>query len=151
MGGNLLLDIGPKEDGTILPEQVERLEGLGDWSRKHEEAVYSTGAGLPAGHFYGASTLSDDGTVLYAMLFDRPWDEIAVKGIRNKVKRVSVVGSGEELKHRKIGGAEWMDIPGVLWIEVPETALDPNATVVKIELDGPLDLYTGAGAAIESN
>jgi alpha-L-fucosidase len=42
-------------------------------------------------------------------------------------------------------------IPGVLWAEVPESALDPNGTVLKIELDGPLDLYTGAGHAIESN
>ncbi|HEX8237159.1 MAG TPA: alpha-L-fucosidase [Abditibacteriaceae bacterium] len=151
MGGNLLLDIGPKEDGTILPEQVERLEGLGNWIRKHEEAVYSTVAGLPAGHFYGASTLSDDGTVLYTMIFDRPWDEIAIKGIHNNVKRVSVVGSGQELAHRKIGGAPWMNIPGVLWITVPEEVLDPNATVVKIELEGPLALYAGAGHAIESN
>jgi alpha-L-fucosidase len=151
MGGNLLLDIGPKEDGTILPEQVQRLEGLGNWIRKHEEAVYSTGAGLPAGHFYGASTLSEDGTVLYAMLFDRPRDEIAIKGIRNEIKRVSVVGSGQELSHRKIGGASWAEIPGVLWIEVPEAVLDPNATVIKIELEGALDLYTGAGHAIESN
>jgi alpha-L-fucosidase len=85
------------------------------------------------------------------MLFDRPWDEVAIKGIRNDIKRVSVVGSDQELKHRKIGGASWMEIPGVLWVEVPEEVLDPNATVLKIELEGPLDLYTGAGAAIESN
>lgn len=151
MGGNLLLDIGPKADGSILPEQVERLEGLGDWIRKHEEAVYPTEAGLPCGHLYGASTLSRDRQTLYAITFDRPWDEFAIKGIRSEVKRVSVVGSGRELNHRKVGGAPWMDIPGVLWIDVPDDVLDPNATVLKIELDGPLDLYSGSGHAIESN
>lgn len=151
MGGNMLLDIGPKEDGTILPEQIERLEALGNWIRKHREAVYATQAGLPHGHFLGSSTLSKDHQTLYLMLFDRPWDQIAVKGIRNSVKRVSVVDSGTELKYQKIGGAEWMDIPGVLWIDVPESELDRNATVLKVELDGALDLYIGAGQAIEKN
>ena len=151
MGGNLLLDIGPKADGTILPEQAERLEGLGAWIRKHAEAVYPTEAGLPHGHFYGASTLTKDRETLYVMCFDRPWDQFAVKGIRNNVRRVSVVGSGRELAHRKIGGAPWMNIPGVLWADVPEAELDPNATVFKIELEGPLDLYSGSGHAIESN
>jgi alpha-L-fucosidase len=151
MGGNMLLDVGPRADGTIQPEHVERLEALGAWIRPHEEAIYSTGAGLPAGHFYGASTLSSDQTTLYLFLFDRPWDEVAVKGLLNKVQRVSVVGSGQELSHRMIGGAPWAGVPGVLWIDVPESVLDPNSTVLKVELDGPLNLYRGSGHAIESN
>lgn len=151
MGGNLLLAVGPKEDGTILPEQVARLEGLGDWIRKHEEAVYPAVAGLPHGHHYGPSTLSKDGRTLYAMFFDQPVDEIAIKGIRNNIKRVTVLGRGDELPHRKIGGASWANIPGVLWVKVPTEVLDPNCTVLKIELEGELDLYTGAGKAIEAN
>lgn len=151
MGGNLLLDIAPMADGTIPPEQVERLEALGAWIRMHEEAIYPTTAGLPAGHLYGASTLSNDEQTLYAIIFDRPWKDFAVKGIRNEVKRVTVLETGQELPYRKLGGAPWMDIPGVLWIDIPEEALNPNATVVKIELAGPLDLYHGAGKAIESN
>jgi alpha-L-fucosidase len=151
MGGNMLLDVGPRADGTIQPEHVERLEALGAWIRPHEEAIYSTGAGLPAGHFYGASTLSSDQATLYLFLFDRPWDEVAVKGLLNKVKRVSVVGSGNEVAHRMIGGAPWAGVPGVLWIDVPESEIDPNSTVLKVEFDGPLSLYRGSGHAIESN
>lgn len=151
MGGNMLLDIGPLEDGSLQPEQVERLEGLGDWISKHAEAVYTTEAGLPQGHLYGTSTLSKDHETLYVMLFDRPWDEIVVKGIRNKVRRVSVLGDGRELDFRVIGGAAWMNIPGQLWVRVPDDALDPYTTVLKIELEGPLDLYHGAGEAIASN
>jgi alpha-L-fucosidase len=147
MGGNMLLDVGPMEDGTITPEQTERLEALGDWIRKHAEAVYPTEAGLPPGHFYGPSTLTKDRETLYVFLFDRPWDESAVKGIRNPIKRVSVVDSGTEITQRKLGGAPWLNIPGILWITVPETELDSYATVLKIELEGQLDLYTGAGQA----
>lgn len=151
MGGNMLLDIGPKADGSIPEEAVARLEELGRWTHRHAEAIYPTSAGLPAGHFYGATTISKDANTIYAFTFDRPWDSIALKGIRNRVLRTSVVGSGHEVPHRKIGGAPWMDVPGVLWIDVPEGEVDPYATVLKIELDGPLDLYRGAGQAIERN
>ena len=151
MGGNLLLDIGPMADGTIPSEQVERLEALGDWTRRHEEAIFPSGAGLPHGHLYGASTLSADRTILYAFLFDTPRDEFAIKGIRNTIKRVSVLGTGESLSFRTLGGASWASIPGVVWVTVPESTLDPAATVLKIELNGPLDLFTGSGHAIEAN
>ena len=29
--GNFLINIGPKADGTLVPEQVERLQAMGDW------------------------------------------------------------------------------------------------------------------------
>lgn len=151
MGGNLLLGIGPRPDGTIPEEQVERLEGLGEWVRRNQEAIYGTRAGLPCGHVYGSSTLSQDRQTLYVMIFDRPWDAVAIKGIRNRVVRASICGSSREVAHRTVGGAQWMNIPGVLWVDVPEEAIDPYATVLKLELDGPLELYRGAGQSIEKN
>lgn len=36
MGGNLLLDIGPKADGTIPEEQVAILKELGTWTSKYK-------------------------------------------------------------------------------------------------------------------
>jgi len=151
MGGNLLLDIGPKPDGTIPEPAVERLEALGDWIARHESAVYGTGAGLPHGHFYGATTLSNDRTVLNLIFFDRPIDQIAVKGVRNKVRSAKLLSDGRELTYEKPGGAEWTGIPGTIFIDVPEDAVDSLATVVRLELEGPLDLYTGSGGAVEAN
>ena len=151
MGGNMLLDIGPREDGRVPSEQVERLEELGDWIRKYEEAVYPTKAGLPAGHIFGSSTLSQDRETLYAFIFDRPWEQIAVKGIQNTIRQVTNLGTGNKLEFRKIGGAPWVSVPGVLWIDLPEGELDPLTTVVKIEFEGPLELYRGSGQAIEAN
>ena len=151
MGGNLLLDIGPYADGRLQPTQVQRLEELGAWIAPRAEAIYGTIAGLPRTHFAGGSTMSKDQRTIYLFLHDRPWDQIAVKGIKNNVTRISVVGSGRELTGRKIGGAHWANIPGVLWIDVPQSELEENATVIKIELDGPLDLWRGKGVAIEAN
>ena len=141
MGGNMLLDIGPKEDGTIDPEQEKRLLGLGEWINRHEEAIFSTNAGLPTGHYHGPSTVSKDNSVLYLFCFDRPYEDIMVKGIRNKIRKITAVGSGIELKYKKIGGAPWVKIPGILWIDVPEEVIDQDCTVIKVELEGEPDLY----------
>ena len=40
--GNLLLNVGPKPDGTIPAEASERLLGLGDWLQINGEAIYGT-------------------------------------------------------------------------------------------------------------
>lgn len=43
-GGNMLLGIGPKPDGTIPLEVVEKLETIGAWLDKNGEAIYDTHA-----------------------------------------------------------------------------------------------------------
>jgi len=40
--GNLLLNIGPKPDGTIAPAEIATLESIGDWLSVNGEAVYGT-------------------------------------------------------------------------------------------------------------
>lgn len=53
MGGNLLLDVGPKADGTILPEQENVLRELGKFTHANEKAVWGT-KGVASDAFYGA-------------------------------------------------------------------------------------------------
>jgi alpha-L-fucosidase len=144
MGGNLLLDVGPREDGTVPEAQAERLEGLGEWIARHSEAVYGTVAGLPAGHHYGPSTLSADHRTLYLMCFDPPRETLSVRGLRNRIRRVTVLGTGAQVGHRVTGGLA--EVPGVTWIEAPGPKdVDEYATVLAVELDGELDLYRGTG------
>ena len=40
--GNLLLDLGPRADGSIPELQVERLNALGDWLRVNGEGIFGT-------------------------------------------------------------------------------------------------------------
>lgn len=151
LGGNLLLDVGPKEDGTIANEQVQVLKGLGRWTTKHAEAIYATERGLPFGHFYGPTTLSKDHKTIYLFVMDTPKDDIVIKGIRNNVMQIRVVGSNDLLTSKRNGGAPWLNIPGVLMIDLPAKQLDQNVTVIAIELKTSLELYRGEGGAIESN
>ncbi len=39
-GGNFLLNIGPRADGTVPGEQIARLEAVGQWLARHGDAVY---------------------------------------------------------------------------------------------------------------
>lgn len=144
-GGNLLLDIGPKEDGTIPPGQVKLLEQIGLWTGAHAEAIYGTMAGLPNGHFYGPTTLSKDSTVLYLFLPGGSGGSALIKGLDNKVLSAEVVGKPITLKHRVVGKISWSKVPGLVFIDVPNEAADPWMTVLKLKLDGPVNLYRGQG------
>ncbi|MET7927079.1 alpha-L-fucosidase [Streptomyces sp. NPDC005349] len=138
-GGNLLLAVGPKADGTIPPEQAERLEALGEWIAGHRPAVRDTGRGLPHGHFYGPSTLSADRHTLYLFLFDRPNEYVVLRGVRNAVRSARVLGTGTDVRHERVGGLG--EVPGWEYLYVHDDQLDPLCTVVALELDGELDLY----------
>ena len=129
-------------DGTVPPEQVSRLEGLGDWVRRHAEAVYGTVAGLPAGHVHGPTTLAADRRTLYLYCSDIPRELVAVRGLRTPVRRVRVVGTGTELAFR--GSSGYGDVPAILEVDAPCAAdLDEYTTVLAVELDGEVDLYRG--------
>ncbi len=143
-GGNLLLDIGPKEDGTIPTQQQNILKELGKWTKVNQEAIFGTVAGLPLGHFYGASTLSKDSSAIYLFVSGKNTGDIVIKGLDAKIKKVSVLGTNEILKSKIVGKISWSNVPGLVFIKMPEKA-EQRMSVVKIELDGKLKLYRGKG------
>lgn len=151
-GGNLLLDIGPKADGTIPEEQEHILRELGYWTNKHKDAIYKSRRGIPYDHFYGPTSLSADSTVLYLFLRDIPKDDkVMIKGIRNKINRIFVVGNGTILNYKTFGKVFWNSYPGVTYIDVPEEVIDRYFTVLAIMLDGKIDLYREDNGTIETN
>ena len=144
-GGNLLLDIGPKEDGTIPPEEVHVLQELGKWNKKHEEAIFGSLPGLPQGHFYGPTTLSKDSSTLYLFLPGGVTGDVMVKGLSSAIKEVQVLGTTQHLQPKVVGKISWSPVPGLVFINVPEKVKDPYMTVLKLTLDGPVKLYRGHG------
>ncbi len=141
-GGNLLLDIGPRADGTIPAEQEAILKGLGRWTQKHESAIFGSRAGIPRIHFGHPSTLSADSTILYLFVPGTPSAPLMIKGLKNKINRIWVVGNGTKLSHRVLSKAYWSSIPGIVFIDVPEAVADEELTVIAVLLDGKIDLYT---------
>jgi alpha-L-fucosidase len=144
-GGNLLLDIGPAEDGTIPAEQVNILKALGRWTKLHSEAIFNTCAGLPPGHFYGPSTLSKDSTSLYLFVPGNASGQVAIRGLKNNIESITALGSRTTLRYEIVGKISWSEVPGLVYINIPPKALDKDMTVLKVKLKDPLRLYRGQG------
>ena len=150
-GGNLLLDIGPKADGTIPEEQVNILNELGRWTNKHGEAIYGSRAGIPYEHYYGPTALNKEGNILYLFVPHAPNGPLMLKGIKNKINRIWVVGNGTKLNWDVKMKQYWSSVPGIVYIDVPEKVLDSQVTVIAVLLDGKIDLYREQGQVIENN
>lgn len=144
-GGNLLLDIGPRADGTIPKEETDLLTELGHWTNKHAEAIFNTIPGIPQGHFFGPSTLSRDSTTLYLFLPAHTYGQVEVKGLSSGIRDIRVVGTSQKLTGKIVGKISWSAVPGLVFVDVPQTALDKYMTVLALDLDGPVRLYRGHG------
>ena len=151
MGGNLLLDIGPRADGTIPEQEVAMLKSIGRWVSKHQEAVYETKAGIPSGHIQGYTSLSKDGHIIYVYLPYRPIGSVELKGLKSRVKNVRIVGTKFSVAWQQYNDISWSEVPGVYYFDIPEDALDAEMTVMAIELDEPVKLYCGPGQVISFN
>jgi alpha-L-fucosidase len=139
MGGNLLLDIGPREDGTIPEEQLAILNELGRWTSKHSEAVYGTLPGIPAECYYGPSCISKDSTSLYLFLNGKPTGSVSIKGLKRKVIKAEVLGTGNEIPFKLMMKPSWSSYPGILYLDIPIALLDPQMTVIKLYLNGKIN------------
>ncbi len=67
-GGNLLLGIGPKGNGTLLKSEVNILEHIGNWLKKNGKAIYNT---RPAAYYQDGETFftkSKEGNTCYALV-----------------------------------------------------------------------------------
>lgn len=141
-GGNLLLDVGPREDGTIPEREEDLLRGLGQWIERHSAAVHGTDRGLPLGHFSGPTTISADRTRLYLFLVDIPRDEVVVRGLTVGVRDARLLGTDIHLEHRRVGGLgelagwEYISIDGLQLGD----AFDPLCAVIEVTVDGEITL-----------
>jgi alpha-L-fucosidase len=130
-GGNLLLNIGPKPDGTFPDQSIKILGEIGEWMKLNGSSIYVTGASPFANLKWGRCTTKDDGenTILYLHVFDWPSDgKLIVPGIMNKVKNAHLLESGKKIK-AKSNGTE-------VTISVPATCPDEKNTVIVLKIKG---------------
>ena len=72
---NLLLNVGPKPDGTIQPEHAERLLAMGKWLNANGESIYGTRGGPVGPRHWGVTTQKGSTVYLHAL---EPEDELIV-------------------------------------------------------------------------
>jgi alpha-L-fucosidase len=124
-GGNFVVSVGARPDGTIPEPLQARMKILGAWLQKNGEAIYDTerspfNGPIPAGK------VTAKATKLFVFLEEAPRDGlITLPGLKTKVREAWVVDGKRELKVRDAG------------IQAPDLIEGSPVTVVGIELEGP--------------
>ncbi len=135
-GGNLLLNVGPRADGTFPPQAVERMEGIARWMKLHGEAIHGTRASPFTDLGWGRCTQKRDGsdTRLFLHVFDWPIDgKLIVPGLGNDSFQASLLANGRALTAERAGPD--------LWVWLPEQPTDVDCPVVELRVKGEPVIY----------
>jgi len=147
--GALLLNVGPKADGTIPEIQKKTLLDIGAWLDVNGEAIYGTrpwkifGEGnteMIEGHLNeGKNTKFSNKDIrfttkenaLYAIVMDRPVNDVVIKALGGdsmyfdkEIKNIRLIGSGESIK--------WKQRKSGLHLSFPKETEGSMAFVYKI-------------------
>jgi alpha-L-fucosidase len=147
-GGNLLINIGPRADGTIPEVMQDRLKSAGAWLSVNGEAIYGTkpwkvyGEGPTTqeigswdktqGEYQfksGDIRFTRKGNVLYAILLEWPANEITINSLKGlKIKNLTILGSDKNI--------QWKQENDGLRVLLPTNPVSPYANTLKLECEG---------------
>ena len=102
-GGSLLLGIGPKADGTLESEAIDRLTTIGNWMNKNGEAIYNTRTTTTYQDGNVFFTQSKDHKKMYALLPVKDGEQAPViiewtGNIPAKGSAIKLLGTDQKLK-----------------------------------------------------
>jgi alpha-L-fucosidase len=125
-GGNYLLNIGPKPDGSIPEESVRVLTEVGQWMSRNGDAIHTTDrCQVHASEFAG---FTRRGNTLYMHVHFWPGDTVALAGLMTKVKSARLFAWGQEIKFEQ-------DRFRVRFTGLPKDAPDQPLTTLAIECE----------------
>ena len=142
-GGNYLLNIGPKADGSVPEESVRVLDEVGVWLRTNGEAIYGTdgGASISFGNYDNFTRKRNtlyihvyfwpSGTPAAEWLsFYQPPAVVAVGGLHVKALSARLLKTGQKLQIEQTPIS--LRITGL-----PSDSPDSPTTVIAVECDAP--------------
>ena len=101
MNTNLMLNIGPRPDGTLPEEALQRLAEIGKWMDKYGDTIYGTRGGIIGPHPWGVTTQKDGRLFVHIMsLQDKALFLPLDKDV--KVKKAIVFGEGTPVTVTKL-------------------------------------------------
>jgi alpha-L-fucosidase len=133
-GGNYLLNIGPRADGSIPAASMQRMQAIGKWMAINGEAIYGTTASPYEKPDWGRYTAKADR--LYAHVFDWPQNsKLSIPTSKRKVAKAYLLADHNE-RPLKITAT-----PTGTTLHLPTTAPDSSASVIVIKYeDSPIRL-----------
>lgn len=120
---NLLLNVGPRPDGELPAEAVERLKAIGQWLKANGETIYGTRGGVVAPHDWGVTT--QKGNRLFVHILK--WNDrgLFLPLTSRKVVAAKMFASGKAVKVTKSSSGVLLELP------VNPSGVD---TIVELEL-----------------
>ena len=126
-GGNLVFNISPNGDGGIDPYELATLTTVGEWVKRHAEAVYGS-ADRGSHGANGISTSVRKGNRVYLWNWIYPGTSMRIAGYKNAPRSVRCITTGEAVDFRHEGG--------VLYLEnLPKESPDKLLNFTVFELD----------------
>ena len=125
-GGNYLLNIGPRADGSIPEPSARVLTEVGQWLRRNGQAIYETDRCQPRHSDYVDFTRK--GSTLYAHVYFWPGDYVAVAGLRTTVKSARLLATGDRVHFTQ-------DKFRVRFTGLPKHAPDSPVVTLAVECD----------------
>ena len=149
MGGNYLLNVGPRADGTLPNECVTGLERIGRWYRQVREAFDGT---VPASHMlvttqtehfrYDDVLLTRRGNTFYVHAPSAlHTNGIVLDGLVHKPRNVVLLNDGRELEWAlDVIPWRWKQKPCLRLRNLPVDDLADEVLVIRVEFgDGPAE------------
>jgi alpha-L-fucosidase len=121
-GGNFLLNVGPRPDGTIQPEFQERLRAIGDWLSINGDSIYGTTYGPVQGIASIRTTAKDN--KIFVHVLEWPSAALEIGGITPRVVSAHLLANGQSLKVTQTEEKLRLDLPSQM----------PDANVTTIAL-----------------
>ena len=121
---NFLLNVGPRPDGTIQPEFVERLHQMGQWLAKNGDAIYGTRGGPIAPHPWGVTTQT--GNTVYVHILDWPDPVLLLPSLSRRVLAARVLNGPAKVDFQKTDYGILLKLP-------PRDPSSPD-TIVALDL-----------------
>ena len=125
-GGNYLLDIGPRADGSIPEPGVARLKAIGQWMQRNGDAVYATQKSrFPHGNI---GSYTSKGNTLYTVIYFWPGEKMNVGGVKFSALSARFLATGAPVKFIQKGSQ-------LIFVDLPARAPDDPLTVIAVECD----------------
>ena len=124
--GNLLFNVGPMPDGRIEQRQLDRLEEMGQWVSRNQEAIYGSRGGpfLPTGKM--VSTHRDK--KIYIFLLEQAGEDLKIAlPDKIKVKKAYFLADNSKVKFGQDSEK--------LTLALPSAMPDEHANVLVLELN----------------
>jgi len=106
---NLLLNIGPRPDGTIQPEAEERLRDVGRWLATYATSIYATRGGPVPPHEWGVTTQRADTVFVHVLSW--PDRLLALPPLGARVVRARMLRTGAPVGVATSGAGVTLTLP----------------------------------------